>query len=243
MCDRLCAARELARGIARFPLEAHARALLSPATDRAGGADGTFGLPRDGRAQAGRHAWSLGAGRAFHLASMTRGRQIKTALEIGTFKRRHHEAPRGGTSRKRPCHDHRPASGAVYATQHPAALSGDRIGFAYRDSPAAARVEQLLEHSLEFDTTPYAARYDLVLVDGGHEFVHGVATRARPCSSWFPAGSSCGRVRALLARTRARDLPRDDRPVALSPCRNLARRARRRTRGSGAEHVRRTLIV
>ncbi len=52
---------------------------------------------------------------------------------------------------------------------------GSQVGAAYRDSPAAPRITQLLADSLTFDAGDHAGRYDLVLVDGGHEYAHGVA--------------------------------------------------------------------
>jgi predicted O-methyltransferase YrrM len=122
-----------------------------------------------------RHAWSLGPAEQFALRAILAGRRVRTAFEIGTFN--------GGTTRllaeSLPEDGHvitldLPAS-AFDATQSPNGIIGTDVGRAYRDSPAASRVTQLLEDSLAFDPAPYGDRYDLVLVDGGHEFVHGVA--------------------------------------------------------------------
>ncbi len=168
--------RQLARGVARFPLEAQAAALLDalPQLELVDVA-GAVTFPVTVEPRSGRHAWSLGAAEQFVLQAILAGRHVKTAFEIGTFN--------GGTTKV--LAEGLPTDGRVTtmdlppkafdATQKPDGVTGDGVGRVYRDSPAAGRVEQLFEDSLAFDATLYAGRYDLVLVDGGHEYVHGVA--------------------------------------------------------------------
>lgn len=167
---------QLARGVARHPLEAQAAALLDALSElELADITGPVTFPAQIQPRAGRHAWSLGAAEQFVLQAILAGRKVRTAFEIGTFN--------GGTTKllaegvaeggRVTTMDLPPAS--FDASQRPDGVKGDGVGRAYRDSPAADRVEQLLEDSLTFDASPYAGRYDLVLVDGGHEYVHGVA--------------------------------------------------------------------
>lgn len=168
--------RSLARTVVRTPLEAQAAGLLD-ALPRVELVDitGPITLPVTIEPAAARHAWSLGAAEQFVLQAILAGRDVQSAFEIGTFN--------GGTTRilaeglpddgRVTTMDLPPA--AFDATQSPDDFTGVDVGRAYRDSPAAGKITQLFQDSLTFDPSPYAARYDLVLVDGGHEYEHGVA--------------------------------------------------------------------
>lgn len=167
---------EMARAVARAPLEAQAAALLRDLPeveliDVVG--EITVSLSLQG--STGRHAWSLGVAEQLVLQAILVGRAINTAFEIGTFN--------GGTTRL--LAEGVPGGGRVTtldlpvsafdATQRPEGVTGEGVGAAYKDSFAVGKIEQLLQDSLTFDPTPYETRYDLVLVDGGHEYTHGVA--------------------------------------------------------------------
>jgi len=167
---------ELARGVARFPLEAEAARLLDALPElELVDITGPVSFPVRLEPRSHRHAWSLGAAEQFVLQAIVAGRGVRTAFEIGTFN--------GGTTKL--LAEALPATGRVTtmdlpptafdATQSPVGVTSGGVGAAYRDSPAVAKIEQLLEDSLSFDPTPHAGRYDLVLVDGGHEYEHGVA--------------------------------------------------------------------
>ena len=167
---------QLARGVARFPLEAQAARLIDalPVLELAD-VTGAVAFEMQVQPRSSRHAWSLGASEQLVLQAILAGRKVRTAFEIGTFN--------GGTTRllaEGVCAGGRVTTLdlpplAFDATQRPDGVRGEGVGRAYRDSPAADRVEQLLADSLTFDPSPYAGGYDLVLVDGGHEYVHGVA--------------------------------------------------------------------
>jgi hypothetical protein len=161
--------------MARLPLELEAQRRLEalPAFELievAGSTELTLSL---GDA-VGRHSWSLGAAEQLALQMIVSGRGVKTAFEIGTFN--------GGTTRV--LAESVPADGRVVtidlppssfdATQRPDGVTSVGVGAAYRSSPAAHKVEQLYVDSLSFDSRPYAHQFDLVLVDGGHEYVHGL---------------------------------------------------------------------
>lgn len=169
--------RRLVRGVARYPLEAQAGGLLDtlPMLELVDVA-GLVTVPIRVEPRAGRHQWSLGAAEQLVLQAILAGREVRNAFEIGTFN--------GGTTKV--LAEGLAGDGGIVttmdlpptefdATQQPKGVTGDGVGRAYLDSPAAHRIEQMLEDSLAFDPTPYAGRYDLVLVDGGHEYVHGVA--------------------------------------------------------------------
>lgn len=122
-----------------------------------------------------RHEWSLGAGEQFVIQALVQARGVRTAFEIGTFN--------GGTTRV--LAESVPTDGRVVTldlppidfdqTQRAVGVTGRGVGRAYADSPAAGKIVQLLQDSLCFDATEYACQFDLVLVDGGHEYRHGVA--------------------------------------------------------------------
>lgn len=122
-----------------------------------------------------RHPWSLGAAEQLSLQVLIRARGCKTAFEIGTFN--------GGTTRL--LAETLPEDGHVHTldlppaafdeTQAPAGFSGSQVGVAYRDSPAAYKITQLLGDSLDYDFGHLEKSADLVLVDGGHEYENGVA--------------------------------------------------------------------
>lgn len=135
-----------------------------------------------------RHGWSLGAAEQVILQAVVAGRGVRSAFEIGTFN--------GGTTRV--LAEAVPEDGRVVTmdlppvafdvSQRPAGFVGAEVGVAYRDSPAAARITQLLEDSLSFDVGDHAGGYDLVLVDGGHEYVHGVADTRTALKLVAPGG-------------------------------------------------------
>lgn len=181
--------RRLARNVARTPLELRAACLLEalPSIELV-----TLTGPITFRASVsppgGRHDWSLGAAEQIVLQTLVKGRSVTRVFEIGTFN--------GGTTRV--LAEALPPDGRVVtldlpptefdATQQPNGFTGGEVGSAYRQSPAAGKVTQLLADSLKFDAAPYAGGYDLVLVDGGHEFVHGVADTRTALKLVAPGG-------------------------------------------------------
>jgi predicted O-methyltransferase YrrM len=122
-----------------------------------------------------RHAWSLGVAEQLILQTLVRARHCRTAFEIGTFN--------GGTTRL--IAETLPEDGRIWTidlpseqfttTQRPQGFRAAEVGIAYRDSAAVSKVTQLFGDSLHFDFTPYAESADVVLVDGGHEYVNGLA--------------------------------------------------------------------
>lgn len=167
---------ELARATARAPLVAEAAHRLStlPRIELIEVA-GPVSFTATVSDPFGRHEWSLGAAEQMILQALIAGRGVKRVFEIGTFN--------GGTTRV--IAEALPDDGEVVtmdlpqsefdATQRPRDFAGVDVGRAYSDSPAEGKVTQLLEDSLKFDASPYAGRFNLVLVDGGHEYPHGVA--------------------------------------------------------------------
>lgn len=170
--------RRFARAVARYPIEFAAGEVLAavPTIALAEVADLTRVPPLAATdVWGGRGTWSIGVAERCALHGLASGRGVTNAFEIGTFN--------GGTTAMLaaalPEHgrvvtlDLPPAS--FDASQHPADLAGDRVGEIWRASPHAGKVEQLLHDSLTFDSAPYAGGFDLVLVDGAHDYVHGVA--------------------------------------------------------------------
>lgn len=49
------------------------------------------------------------------------------------------------------------------------------MGEKFRDTPEAERITQLRGDSLTFDFGPWADTVDLVFVDAGHDYTHGLA--------------------------------------------------------------------
>jgi predicted O-methyltransferase YrrM len=178
------------RAAARLPLEQQAEACIAalPAIElpelTSGATNVRIRLPsaRD------RHPWSLGVAEQLILQTLVQARHCRTAFEIGTFN--------GGTTRL--IAEALPDEGEIWtidlppaqfsATQAPEDFEASDVGAAYRDSPSASKVTQLFGDSLRFDFTPYAASADLVLVDGGHEYEHGVADTATALSLVKPGG-------------------------------------------------------
>ena len=123
-------------------------------------------------------AWNLHTTDQIALQAIVLGRGARTAFEIGTFN--------GATTRL--LAETLPDNGWVATldlppaafdeTQHPQDLAGSQVGAAYQASPAAGKIRQLLQDSLSFDPTSYAGRCDVVLVDGAHDYEHGVADTA-----------------------------------------------------------------
>jgi predicted O-methyltransferase YrrM len=125
--------------------------------------------------RADRHAWSLGFAEQVVLQLLVRGRGVQRAFEIGTFN--------GGTTRL--LAESLPVDGVVVTidlpddefdrTQHPDAFRGSDVGTAYRSSPARDRIRQERGDSLTFDFSAHFDSFDLVLVDGAHDYEHGFA--------------------------------------------------------------------
>lgn len=166
---------ELGRAAVRLPLVHEATALLEALLlVELVELTGTTTFPAAISAADTRHEWSLGAAEQLVLQALVHARGVRSAFEIGTFN--------GGTTRV--LAEALPPDGRVVTldlppqafdrTQSPRNFSGAQVGRAYEDSPAAHKVTQLLEDSLHFDPREHAGRYDLVLVDGGHEHIHGV---------------------------------------------------------------------
>ena len=169
--------RRFFREVARLPLqrEAASRIASLPVAELADLAgevhDVVIRLPTP----SSRHSWSLGTPEQLSLQVLIRARGCRTAFEIGTFN--------GGTTRL--IAETLPDDGHVWtldlppvafdAAQTPADFAGSQVGEAYRDSPAAHKVTQLLGNSLDYDMGPYEKSVDLVLVDAGHEYENGVA--------------------------------------------------------------------
>lgn len=170
------APRRLAKSLARTPLvlEAELQLLSLPQAELAD-ITGELTFQASLAPEDSRHAWSLGAGEQFVLQALVAARGITNAFEIGTFN--------GGTTRL--LAEALPDNGRVVtmdlppvafdAHQTPRDFVGNQVGRAYQSSPCSHKVTQILEDSLSFDASPYANGFDLVLVDGGHEYVHGVA--------------------------------------------------------------------
>ena len=135
-----------------------------------------------------RHDWSLGALEQLVLQALIQARGIRSAFEIGTFN--------GGTTRV--IAEALPDDGRIVtldlpsdafdASQAPKGFRGADVGRAYESSTSKHKVTQLLGNSLEFDVTPYRGQFDLVLVDGGHEYVHGVADTRTALELIAPGG-------------------------------------------------------
>lgn len=167
--------RQSLRQIVRSPLEKQAAALLEalPTVDLAD-ITGAVAFQASVRAPETRHGWSLHAADQLVLQAIIAARGMRTAFEIGTFN--------GGTTRL--IAEALPEDGQVWTldlppadfdvTQSPDDFTGPQVGQAYRSSPAKHKITQLLVDSADFDAAPYEGRCDLVLVDGGHEYEHGV---------------------------------------------------------------------
>lgn len=133
-------------------------------------------------------AWNLHTTDQIALKAIVLGRGARTAFEIGTFN--------GTTTRL--LAETLPDDGWVVtldlppaqfdATQHAPGFTGSQVGEAYKASPAAGKITQLLQDSLSFDAGPYAGRCDVVLVDGAHDYVHGLADTATSLKLVAPGG-------------------------------------------------------
>lgn len=181
--------RKLAYAAARLPLEVAASRQLSglPVVELAA-LTGPIAFQAVVAPASTRHGWSLGAAEQIVLQALVAGRGLHSVFEIGTFN--------GGTTRV--LAEALPEDGRVVtmdlppaafdATQSPADFSGAQVGAEYRNSPAAGRITQILADSLTFDVGDHASTYDLVLVDGGHEYVHGVADTRTALQLVAPGG-------------------------------------------------------
>lgn len=183
------AARSSIRSMARRPLEWQAQQLI----DSRSSADLTLltgELEFEARLGApdSRHAWSLHASDQLVLQSLVAARGVRRAFEIGTFN--------GGTTRV--IAESLPRDGVIWTldlpaktfalTQEPENFSGSDVGRAYANSPAAGKVVQLLEDSLTFDVTPYRGQCDLVIVDGAHDYEHGLSDTRKAFELVTPQG-------------------------------------------------------
>ena len=181
--------RQFARAIGRAPLLADAEQRLAKLprvelTELTGHLDPRISLARP----KSRHAWSLGFAEQIAIQVLVSTRGLCSAFEIGTFN--------GGTTRL--LAEATPDNGRVVTidlppdafdrTQAPDAFAGNDLGRDYTDSPAAYKVTQLFGDSLTFDPSPFTGQFDLVLVDGGHEFVHGVADSRTALTLVAPGG-------------------------------------------------------
>lgn len=135
-----------------------------------------------------RHDWSLGAAEQIVLQLLIQQRAVSSAFEIGTFN--------GGTTRL--IAESLPEKGRVVTldlppaefdrTQTPSNFSGDRVGVAYRDSPAVGKVTQIRCDSLGYDFSQHAGEFDLVLVDGAHDYTHGYSDTLAALEIVAPGG-------------------------------------------------------
>jgi hypothetical protein len=168
------------REIVRSPLQREAAVLLdslevADLTDVTGAVTFTASV----RSPDAQHRWSLHAPDQLVIQAIIAARGVRTAFEIGTFN--------GGTTRL--IAEALPEDGRVWTldlppdafdrTQSPDSFTGAQVGRAYRGSSAEHKITQLLEDSATFDPAPYEGKCDLVLVDGGHEYRHGVTDTRR----------------------------------------------------------------
>jgi predicted O-methyltransferase YrrM len=122
-----------------------------------------------------RHAWSLGFAEQMFLQLLIAARGVRTVFEIGTFN--------GGTTRI--LAESVPEGGLVVSidlpehefarTQGPAAFAPSEIGSAYAESAASHRIRQERGDTLTYDFSKYHNEFDLVVVDGAHDYQHGRA--------------------------------------------------------------------
>lgn len=108
------------------------------------------------------------------LAALARALDVKTVFEIGTA------AGRTTWSVARSCPearlwtldlpDHGEPELEVLDYDRPFMLGDERRGNAFRDTPEAERIEQLLGDSASFDFGEWEGRIDLVFVDGAHTY-------------------------------------------------------------------------
>lgn len=134
-----------------------------------------------------RHGWQIGAIEQQLLGMVARA-GVQTAFEIGTFD--------GGTTRALAeavgsggtVHTIDLEDAAFDQTQHPREFTSADVGRAFRGSSEEG-IAEIVQHrgdTLTFDFTLWRSAIDLVLVDGAHDFEHGLAdsraalTLARP---------------------------------------------------------------
>jgi predicted O-methyltransferase YrrM len=132
--------------------------------------------------------WSLHTTDQWALQAIVIGRHARAVFEIGTFD--------GGTTRL--LAEALPSDGRVVtldlppaafdATQNPANFSGEEVGRVYQTSHVRERITQLLQDSVAFDAQPFAGQFDLVLVDGAHDYEHGIADTLTALTLVAPGG-------------------------------------------------------
>lgn len=124
-----------------------------------------------------RHDWQLGVVEQAMLPAVAKAVGATLAFEIGTFD--------GGTTLA--LADALPPSAAVHtidlpddafsATQDPSSFGPSDVGRAFRNAEVRERAE-IVQHRCDtktFDFSPWFGKVDLVLVDGAHDRIHGVA--------------------------------------------------------------------
>jgi predicted O-methyltransferase YrrM len=138
--------------------------------------------------EATRHAWSLGAAEQLVLQMLVTDRRMKRVFEIGTFN--------GATTAL--IAECLPDDGEVTtvdlpddafaASQRPDQFSAQDVGAVHRRSEVSHKVTQLRVDSLAFDVGPWTSWADLVLVDGAHDYEHGLADTRSALTIVRPGG-------------------------------------------------------
>ncbi|HEX7095269.1 MAG TPA: class I SAM-dependent methyltransferase [Acidimicrobiales bacterium] len=139
--------------------------------EQLGAREVTFPTP-----QLERRLWNLGALEQAVLCQVIRSIEARAVFEIGTFD--------GATTRLLASSLTHP-DGRVFTldlpeedfwrAQPPESFDGTMVGERFRGTPEEARILQLRGDSLTFDFSPWYGAIDVVLVDGCHDYVHGVA--------------------------------------------------------------------
>jgi predicted O-methyltransferase YrrM len=135
-----------------------------------------------------RHKWSLGVGEQYAIQALIANGAIRKVFEIGTFN--------GATTRL--IAECLPDDGHITtvdlpaemfdARQSPDAFTGSDVGMAFKGSAVEYKITQLRVDSVNLDTSAEGASYDLVLVDGAHDYEHGVADSRTALSLVAPDG-------------------------------------------------------
>ena len=80
-------------------------------------------------------------------------------------------------------------SGALGSDDERFLVPAEACGEAFRGTPEAARITQLLGDSATFDFAPYAGRIDLVYVDGAHTYEYVRSDTAAALAMLSPGGT------------------------------------------------------
>lgn len=123
------------------------------------------------------HGWQIGVVEQALLVAVAVQRKVKLAFELGTFD--------GGTTLAlaqalptgAEVHTIDLPDEAFAASQSPAAFGAADIGRCFAGLPpeGRARIVQHRGDTLTYDFAPWADSADLVLVDGAHDYPHGLA--------------------------------------------------------------------